>query len=109
MHVNVRGAQICVLESDSDFFFLVVGFFKKKRIVTHTPRPGLLGIHWRTREIQPQLTALAELPWNPTLTSHDVYVDIAMSDFGLPLELAEDVAAIFDSIDSYLASGAVSC
>ena len=32
-----------------------------------------IGIHWRTREVAPQLTALAQLPWNHSLSSLDAW------------------------------------
>jgi hypothetical protein len=35
---------------------------------------GLLGIHWRTVGISPQIGALAYFPWNTQLTSHEFWL-----------------------------------
>lgn len=38
---------------------------------------GLLGIHWRTRAIAPQVLALALVSWNTSMDVHTVYEDYA--------------------------------
>jgi hypothetical protein len=64
---------------------------------------GLLGIHWRTRDIAPQASALAQWPWDRALTSTRLYQDLAAAEFGLAAgsTLATRVAAIFESVDSF--------
>ena len=36
---------------------------------------GLLGIHWRTRATSPQISAMAQKSWNPTLNSFEFWMD----------------------------------
>jgi len=60
---------------------------------------GLLGIHWRTLGISPQIGALALFPWNPQLTSREYWLDFAKSWFGT--DIASDAVAILDSVDSF--------
>jgi hypothetical protein len=64
---------------------------------------GLLGIHWRTRDIAPQALALARWPWDRELTSAQLYADIVRGEFGLPDGSAAAAAAaeIFEGVDSY--------
>ena len=65
----------------------------------HTPiiqLGGLFGIHWRTRAISLQFSALAQYPWNPGLTSRQFYVDFCQHDFGLGGSDADACAALFD-------------
>lgn len=57
---------------------------------------GLFGIHWRTRAISLQFSALAQYPWNPELTSREFYTDFCASDFGLAGADAAACAALFD-------------
>jgi len=70
---------------------------------------GLLGIHWRTRILGPNVSALAKAAWNqngwkPTsdryLAAADFYADWALSQFGP--EAAEEIAAVFARIDCRL-------
>ena len=57
---------------------------------------GLFGIHWRTRAISLQFSALAQYPWNAALTSRQFYKDFCQHDFGLEAFDAEACAAMFD-------------
>ena len=57
---------------------------------------GLFGIHWRTRAISLQFSALAQYPWNPDLTSRQFYTDFCQKDFGLEGSDADNCAAMFD-------------
>ena len=57
---------------------------------------GLFGIHWRTRAISLQFSALAQYPWNPDLTSRVFYTDFCKSDFGLGSADAAACAALFE-------------
>jgi len=61
---------------------------------------GLLGIHWRTREIEPQLTAIASFSWDTTITSSIFWQQWAQDEFG-NTPTASQAADIFSSIDSY--------
>lgn len=70
---------------------------------------GLIGIHWRTRVVAPNVGALAALQWRDTATSvsavartqqFDVaafYKDWALAEFGP--EVAEAAGALFASLD----------
>jgi len=64
---------------------------------------GLLGIHWRTRILGPNVSALARAAWdqsgwNPDAA--DFYADWALSQFGP--EAAGEIAAVFTQIDCRL-------
>lgn len=61
---------------------------------------GLLGIHWRTKEVGPQISAMLQKSWNADLNSHAFWLDWATTSFGS--NVAPAVAAVFDSIDSFL-------
>ena len=73
---------------------------------------GLMGIHWRTRVLDPNISALAQAGWNQGnwdvnplkeekeprfLPVEDFYRDWVMAQFGK--EVASEVAAIFVQID----------
>ena len=64
---------------------------------------GLLGIHWRIRDIAPQASALARWPWDRTLTSEQLYLDFLSAEFGLAAgsSLLKQIVAIFESVDSF--------
>jgi hypothetical protein len=53
------------------------------------------GIHWRTREVAPQLGALAKLPWNHSLTSLDAWRAFFQAEIGEEGDVAEQAARIF--------------
>eukprot|EP00117_Sycon_ciliatum_P037015 scpid25772/ scgid27766/ len=57
---------------------------------------GLLGIHWRTKAVSPQILAMGMKSWDPTLTSDTFWTQWSKTEFGI-----EDPAAIFISIDSF--------
>lgn len=54
-------------------------------------------------DIAPQVVALAQFPWNRTLTSHELYLDLVSAELGLSVgsPLVEMAAAIFESVDSF--------
>jgi hypothetical protein len=73
---------------------------------------GLMGIHWRTRILGPNVSALAEAAWNYSgsasaapdmeteerdLPVSDFYEDWAQTQFGL--EASDRIAEIFNSLD----------
>ena len=64
---------------------------------------GLLGIHWRTTDVAPQATALAQWPWHRTLTTKELYEDLVAAEFGLAMDspLTQRIASIFESLDSF--------
>ena len=61
---------------------------------------GLLGIHWRVKEVSPQLTALARFPWDPTVSSLKVWQDFFATEIG-PGSVAAKAAAILAAKDSF--------
>jgi hypothetical protein len=61
---------------------------------------GLLGIHWRTTQTAPQISAMAQKAWDPPLTSGEFWADWAASNFGASVGGA--AAAVFLTIDSFL-------
>ena len=59
---------------------------------------GLIGVHWRTKNLSPQMMALADLGWNNQLDVQSFYDDFSKTNFGN--EAANEISAIFQSIDS---------
>ena len=59
---------------------------------------GLLGIHWRTKIVSPQIEAMAAKSWNASLQSEDFWQDWAVSQFGSIV--ASEAASVFISVDS---------
>ena len=60
---------------------------------------GLIGIHWRTLAHAPEFAALAVYPWlnasrAGTISSADIYKDIAAHEFGLGPADAADAAKL---------------
>lgn len=62
---------------------------------------GLLTIHWRTRQVAPQVSAIALAPWNAELTASDVWLEWSKREFGATGDVAQAAADVFASIDSY--------
>lgn len=68
---------------------------------------GLIGIHWRTRVLGPNVSALAAASWNQNgfkvhsdkrfMQPDDFYLDWATQNFGV--EAANDIAKIFSGLD----------
>ena len=61
---------------------------------------GLLGIHWRTHAVGPQIAAMGQKSWNADLQSSEFWLDWSRASFGEAA--AADIAAVFESIDSFL-------
>lgn len=61
---------------------------------------GLIGVHWRTKTITPQMMALAALGWDNQMDEKTIYDDFAVTHFGT--EVAEEISAIFQKIDGQL-------
>lgn len=59
---------------------------------------GLIGVHWRTKTLTPQMMALASLGWNNQLDNKSFYDDFSKTNFGN--EAANEISFIFQSIDS---------
>ena len=59
---------------------------------------GLIGVHWRTKTITPQMMALANLGWDNQLNIKSFYDDFSKTNFGN--EAASEISAIFQNIDS---------
>jgi hypothetical protein len=67
-----------------------------RQATAYGSKGGLFGIHWRTRAISLQFAALAQYPWNPSLSSRQFYTDFCAHDFGLGASDAAACAAFFD-------------
>eukprot|EP01052_Picozoa_sp_SAG31_P001678 SAG31_NODE_56_length_29726_cov_41.443312_28_plen_468_part_00 len=64
---------------------------------------GLLGIHWRTRAVGPQIMAMGQKSWNPELKSKSFWLDWVTAQFGVNNTAASSaIAAIFEGVDSFL-------
>ena len=63
---------------------------------------GLLGIHWRTRGVGPQIMAMAQKSWNTDLDSKTFWLDWATAQFGSAAGHAQSIADVFVSVDSFL-------
>ena len=61
---------------------------------------GLLGIHWRVKEVMPQFVALGRYPWQRNLTSQVVWEDFFAQEFG-PSPAAAEAARILSGVDSF--------
>jgi len=60
---------------------------------------GLLGIHWRTRAVSPQVAAMHGFSWDPERDSLAFWGEWALGQFGPSASTA--AAAVFSSIDSF--------
>lgn len=58
---------------------------------------GILGIHWRTREVEENLAYLIQYAWNPGLTAEQFFADYARRCYGP--QIAEEMAAIHSALD----------
>jgi hypothetical protein len=63
---------------------------------------GLLGIHWRTRAVGPQIMAMAQKSWDPALDSSSFWFDWSKSQFGSASGQVQAIAKVFESVDSFL-------
>ncbi|MCY2992252.1 MAG: hypothetical protein NTY19_30875 [Planctomycetota bacterium] len=61
---------------------------------------GLLGIHWRTQILGPNVAALAAAAWDQSGSTHDFYADWAQTHFGPAA--SQPIAAIFTNLDGHL-------
>lgn len=59
---------------------------------------GLLGIHWRTRDIEENLAYLVEYAWDPSLTAESFFADYASRNYGP--ELGLELSRIESALDS---------
>lgn len=67
-----------------------------RQATSYNSSGGLFAEHWRTRAISLQFAALAQYPWNPTLTSREFYTDFCEQDFGLNAVDAATCAGLWD-------------
>lgn len=61
---------------------------------------GLLGIHWRTKGVGPQIAAMAQKSWDPSLDSIAFWKGWATAHFGSGA--SPRIADVFSSVDSTL-------
>ena len=59
---------------------------------------GLLGIHWRTRDIEENLAFLVDYAWQPGLTAEAFFAQLAARCY--PAAIASDMARIHSQLDS---------
>jgi hypothetical protein len=74
------------------------------RNATRLGADGLIGIHWRTLAHAPEFSSLAIFPWlnasrAASISSSDIYTDIAMHEFGLSPSDAATAAALMGTCD----------
>ena len=74
------------------------------RNATRLGADGLIGIHWRTLAHAPEFSSLAIFPWlnasrAASISSSDIYTDIAMHEFGLSPSDAAAAAALMGTCD----------
>jgi hypothetical protein len=60
---------------------------------------GLLGIHWRTRAVSPQVAAMHAFSWDPERDSVAFWREWALAQFGP--SASPGAAAVFTSVDSF--------
>lgn len=58
---------------------------------------GVLGIHWRTRDIEENFNYMMDFAWNPELTAEGFFQDIARH--GFPPDIAEAMGGILYELD----------
>jgi hypothetical protein len=58
---------------------------------------GLLGIHWRTREVEETFAYMVEYAWNPDLTAEQFFAGLAGRCYGL--RIAGEMASIHAELD----------
>lgn len=58
---------------------------------------GMLGIHWRSREIEENLDYIVQYAWDPELTAEGYFARKALVDFGA--ELGPEMARIYTELD----------
>ncbi len=58
---------------------------------------GILGIHWRTREIQENFAYIIQNAWNPKLTAEDYFKDMAYRYYDE--KIADEMASIHSELD----------
>jgi len=62
---------------------------------------GLLGVHWSTKRITPQLMVTAQLGWDATITKKSFWDDFCLINFGS--EVASAASTIFQNQDGNMA------
>jgi hypothetical protein len=65
--------------------------------VRNSGSQGVLGIHWRTREVEENVAYTMQFAWNPDLTAAEFYRDYARRCF--PESIASAMAEILSSLD----------
>ncbi|MBN1900368.1 hypothetical protein JW926_03470 [Candidatus Sumerlaeota bacterium] len=60
---------------------------------------GVLGIHWRTRDVEETFGYLTAYSWNPDLTAKDYFYDLAKRSYDS--EHASDMALIHQELDNF--------
>ncbi|MHB0999189.1 MAG: laminin G domain-containing protein [Armatimonadota bacterium] len=59
---------------------------------------GILGIHWRTREIEENFGYLVSYAWNPGMTADEFYKDLARNCYSA--DIADEMADIHIKLDN---------
>jgi hypothetical protein len=86
------------MESDDALGWVELWVNRTLDIANHASEvAGLVGLQWRTQEVMPQFSALAQRGWNAGLTSSAFWLDFTTANFGS--EVAVEAAAIFASVD----------
>ena len=62
---------------------------------------GLLGIHWRTTVTAPAISAMGLKAWQPALDSTTFWREWAQQQFGTDANASAQLAAVFESVDSF--------
>ncbi len=89
------------LENDGDMWQpqpYVERFENMARFIEEGGSQGVLGIHWRSREVEKNLAYLVDYAWNPQLTRDSFFRDVARRSYGP--EVAEPMADILKRLDA---------
>ncbi|MHC4673647.1 MAG: hypothetical protein ACYTBZ_14285 [Planctomycetota bacterium] len=88
------------LENDGDEWHpqpYVHPYQKMMKTVHQGGSQGILGIHWRTRELAENFSYIVDSAWNPNLTASQFFADLAQRCYGPAI--AEEMAEIHTDLD----------
>lgn len=71
---------------------------KMMRDIENSGSQGVLGIHWRTRDVEETFGYVTAFSWQPDLTARDFFHDLARRSYDQ--ELVEDMALIHQDLDA---------
>jgi hypothetical protein len=71
---------------------------KMMRDIASSGSQGVLGIHWRTRDIEENFGFVTQFAWNPVLSAHEFFQDLAAHAYDA--DIASSMADIHEQLDA---------